>query len=772
MTRVVRSRADVEGHVYERATIWSGTVLPPWGSQAEQAIVGRPTPRVDATSKVTGRAIYTDDVYLPGMLFGRVLRSPHAHARVRRIDVTRACALPGVRAVICHRDVPHLTLPNGQPLFDRTARYYGQAVAAVAADTEELADEALGQISVSYEPLPFAVDPAVSVQNGSPLVQPCGNRPGGHNPRVYERGSVRQGKAEAEVIVERSCRTQVALHQCFEPHCAVCRWDGEDLTIWTSTQGVQAVAEDVADLLGIPRNRVQVISTAIGGGFGSKQFAGEEVLVPALLAGRTGRPVKLALDRRAESVATGHREATTQHVRLGARRDGTLTLIEHNVVAGIGSYGDEAMNAAGPAAELYRCPNVRTEETSVYTNLSPSRPFRGPGFTEGTFALEATMDELARKLKLDPLVLRRRNDADVDQVSRQPYSSKPLDEAYCQGAADFGWEQPKAPPSRPGRRRGRGMASAIWGGGGGPPAYAWTKVNSDGTADVILGSQDIGTGTRTALAQIAAEELGFRLEDVRVDEGRSTGPYAPTSGGSQTVATVGPAVRVAAHDARQTLLEVAAAELKRPLEELDIRESAFCYGVAGEKRALVRGIVGKLRPFSIIGHGDRGPNPWGVTIRTFGAQFAEVEVDVETGDVFLTRYVAVHDCGRLISPLQARSQVAGGVTQGIGYALTEEQVVDPRTGIVLNPNLEDYLIPTIGDVPTVEARFTGVVDQLDNPLGVKGLGEPPIIPCAPAIANAIADAIGVRIADLPITRARILDALQREKPREQTRARV
>lgn len=773
MTQVIANQVEIEGHVYERFTIWSGEELLPWPASDQLAVVGRDVPRVDARSKVTGRATYTDDVFLPGMLYTAVLRSPHAHARVRRIGLTRAAAVPGVRAVIGHRDVPKATLPNGQPLFDRTVRYAGQAVAAVAADSEEIARAALEEISVTYETLRFTIDPAVAALNGAPLVQPCGNRSVPGNPRAYRRGDIRVGESEAHATVDLELRTQAALHQCFEPHCAVCRWDGEDLTVWTSTQGISAAADDLARMLGLPLDRVRVVATAIGGGFGSKQFAGEEALIPALLARRTGRPVKLSLDRLAESVATGHREATVQRIRLGARRDGTLTFIEHVVTAGIGSYGDHAMSVTGPSQDLYRCPNVRTEETAVYTSLSPARAFRGPGYTEGIFALESAMDALAAKLQLDPLTLRRRNDVDFDQSQRQPYSSKPLDEAYCQGAAMLEWEKPKPPASRPSRRLGRGMATQFWGGGGGPPAYAWVKVNADATADVVLGSQDIGTGTRTAFAQIAAEELGLRLTDVRVVEGDSArGPYAPTSGGSQTISSVGPAVRAAARNARRTLLQIAGQELREPTENLEIRDGKVYHGAAGEEAVPVVSILEHLGPFSIVGQGDRAPNPRGVAIRTFGAHFAEVEVDVETGEVYLTRYAAVHDCGRLISPLQARSQVAGGITQGIGYALTETQVVDPRTGIVLNPNLEGYLIPTIADVPAVEAKFLDLVDEVDNSLGVKGLGEPPIIPCAPAIANAIADAIGVRVTELPITRATILEALRRQRGQEKRRAAI
>lgn len=773
MTQLVSQPVEFEGQIHERYAVWSGRTLPSWPANEELAVVGRIVPRVDAESKVTGRAVYTDDVALPGMLFARVLRSPVANARIRRIDVSRAAVMPGVRAVICHRSIPRLILADGTLLFDRTVRFYGQAVAAVAAESEDLADDALSQISVAYDPLPFVTDPVVAARDGAPLVQACGNRPSDKNPRIYERGDVRLGETEAEVIVDLSFRTQAALHECFEPHCAVCRWEGDELTVWTSTQGVNAVVEDVARYFGLRRHQVRVIAQAIGGGFGSKQIGGEEVAIPALLARQTGRPVKLSFDRREESIATGHREATSQRIRLGARQDGTLTFIEHESLAGIGSYGFHAMSVTGPSQALYRCPNVRTREAIVYTNLAPARAFRGPGYTEGIFALECAMDELARRLNLDPLELRLRNFVDYDQVARQPYSSVQLDEAYALGAAVVGWGGAKEPPSRPTRRRGRGMASQIWGGGGGPPAYAWVELNPDGTADVVLACQDIGTGTKTALAQIAAEEIGLRLSDVRVVEGDSAaGPFDPTSAGSQIVASVGPAVRVAARDIYESLRLIAAQTLQQPAESLTIRDSTVSYGPAGAHRVSLATLLADLAPFTLVGQGDRSPNPRDTTIRTFGAHFAEVEVDLETGDVYLVRYAALHDCGRIISPLQARSQIDGGVTQGIGYALTEEQVVDPQTGIVLNPNLEDYLIPTIGDVPTVDGRFVGEIDQTSNSLGVKGLGEPPIIPVAPAIANAIADAIGVRITELPITRAKILAALQQTSGEENCRARV
>lgn len=763
MTQVVTSTVEMEGLLEERVSLYSGQALPAWPANVDLTAVGRPVPRVDAVAKVTGRARYTEDRTLPGLLHCKVLRSPYAHARIQRIETSRAGSHPGVHAVICWRTAPSMIFPNGQPLFDRTVRFFGQPVAAVAAETEDQAWDALAQIQVTYEPLPFVIDEYHAVSDGE--VVRIGGVP---NPITYQRGDLIKGEGEADLVVECTFRTPIVVHQCMEAHCGMCAWEDSQLTIWTSTQYVNGVAAELASLLKLSRKQVRVISETIGGGFGSKQFAGEEVVIPALLARQAGQPVRLVLDRRAESIATGYREPTRQRVRLGARRDGTLTFIDHTVAIGNGAYGAHPMSIVGPTQTLYRCPNVRTEETLAATNLCPARAFRAPGYVEGTFALESAMDELARRLGLDPLDLRRRNEAEYDQVRNQAYTTKPIDEAYCLGAAAIGWGGPKPAPTRLGRRRGRGMASQIWGGGGGPPAYAWIKLLPDGTATVITGSQDIGTGVRTAFAQIAAAELGYRMEDVRVALGDTLfAPYAPNSGGSQTVASVGPAIRLAAHQARESLLEVCAQVLHQPMDGLVIKDGAVHFGPAGTRQTPIREVFERVGDFSILGQGDRGPNPRDVTINTFGAQFAEVEVDEATGEVFLLRQIAVHDCGRVISPLQAQSQIQGGITQGVGYALMEELIVDPQTGVVLNPNLEHYSIPTIADVPEIDGRLLGLIDPLDNSIGVKGLGEPPIIPTAPAIANAIADAIGVRIHDLPITRAKVLAALRRQ---EQVRA--
>ncbi|HUX87558.1 MAG TPA: xanthine dehydrogenase family protein molybdopterin-binding subunit, partial [Chloroflexota bacterium] len=605
MTQIAKSKAEVEGRTHERFSIWSGTDLPPWEANADLSVVGRKVSRVDAESKVTGRAAYTADHLRPGMLFAKVLRSPYAHARINRLDLSRASVMPGVRSILCYRSSPRLTLSNGQPLFDQTLRYYGQAVAAVAADSDEIADDALRQIDVDYQPLPFVVDPAKAAEPGAPLVQPCGNLLAHGYPQRYERGNLEDGHRQAEVTVQLDFRTQMAVHQCFEPHCALADWDGEGLLLWTSTQYIHGVAGEVARRLRIPENRVRVLSEAIGGAFGSKQFAGEEVYLAALLARQAGRPVLVYFDRVEETIATGHREATVQRIRLGARHDGTLTFIEHEATAGIGSYGDHAMIVCGPSQTLYRCPNVRTMENAVYTNVAPARAFRAPGYTEGSFALESAMDELAKKLQIDPFTLRRRNEVDFDQVDQQIFSLDPIDEIYCLGAAMAQWNTPKPKASQPGKRRGRGMAAQIWGGGGGPPAYAWVKVDAVGTADVVVGSQDIGTGTRTALAQIAAEELGLRLADVRVAEGDTLyGPYAPNSAGSMTVASVGPAVRAAASQAHQTMIEVAAHVLRCPDDQVKIRDGVVHHGLAGEVQTPLAKVLNEVTPFAIVGQGD------------------------------------------------------------------------------------------------------------------------------------------------------------------------
>ncbi len=412
---------------------------------------------------------------------------------------------------------------------------------------------------------------------------------------------------------------------------------------------------------------------------------------------------------------------------------------------------------------LYRCANVRTELTGYYTNTGPAVAFRAPGFVEGAFALESAMDELAHALAMDPVELRERNYTTDEQQAAKPYTSpQALRECWTQATQRFGWHAYQRPAARGSKRRGVGFAAHNWiGGAGHPPGYAWVKLNSDGTADVVTGTQDIGTGSRTGLSQVAAEELGLPMRDVRLYMGDTgVGPYAPVSSGSATQATIGPAIRSAASEVKSQLLEAAAIMLEVQPADLRIQDGEIFVHGAPTKRMQVGEVTSQLAPYMIQGQGAAGPNPEDKAVRTFGAQCVEVEVDVETGQVDVLRVVASHDCGRIVNPTMVESQVIGAVTQGLGFGLMEERIIDHRYGVVLNPNLEYYEVPTVMDIPSIEHATHDVPDTEANPTGAKGIGEPPLIPTAPAIANAIYDAVGVRVREAPITRQRLLEALR------------
>ncbi|MBI4493617.1 MAG: xanthine dehydrogenase family protein molybdopterin-binding subunit, partial [Chloroflexi bacterium] len=627
MARLEKSRIEFEGRVYEREVVVEEGGPPAWGADEQFQVVGQGLPRVDAAQRVTGRAIYTADVALPGMLYARVLRCPSPHAVLKRLDTTRAASLPGVRAVLCAENLPEVEWPGGDYLFNPVLRFQGAEVAAVAADDEDVAADALALIEAEYELLPFVLDPETALRPGAPPVHPEGNLAGGA-PRRYARGDAQAALARAPVVVEGTFRTPTALHNALEPHGAVARWDQEGLTVWESTQGVFEARAQLAAALGLPLAQVRVIQQFMGGGFGAKQGASKASVIAALLSRRAGHPVKLMLDRRAENLAAGNRHATIQHLQVGAQEDGRLVALRARIVVQVGAYG-EPMEVDGPVRELYACPNVETEVLAAFTNTGPTAAFRAPGYTEGMFGLERLMDELARRLKLDPLELRLRNDAERDPASGRPYSTKGLREAYLTGAELIGWPRRAARQAKQHGtvRRGLGMASQIWGGAGAPPAYALVRLNADGSADVITGAQDIGTGTRTGLTQLAAEELGLPLEEIRVELGDTrAAPYAPTSAGSMTLSSVGPAVRAAAADARQQVEALAAQMLEVDRRDLERRDGVF--RVRGTQRQLsLAQVLARLGNFSIVGRGARGPNDPRYTLRTFGAQFAEVEVD-------------------------------------------------------------------------------------------------------------------------------------------------
>ena len=748
MARLIKTEKEVEGRYTEQWVVVDEDALEQWPAGPRDT-VGRPAPRQDGYQRARGEAQYTADIQLPGMLYAAILRSPYARARVREIDLRMAEKAPGVRGVVG---------PGTGPLTDEPA-YQGAPVAAVAADTDEQARAAMRLIEVEWEQLEPLLDPDEAVRRNA-LVE---------EPNHDERGDIERGLAEADVVVEAEYRTQSVLHNSMETHQSICQWEGDNrLTVYISTQFVWGVRERVAKHFGLPADHVRVVCRFMGGGFGSKNGPGDYTFVGAELARKTGRPVKAALTRREENLDAGNRNATIQRLRIGARTDGTLTVLDGEFVNSTGWDGWLA-STGGPMRMLYACENVRTVEYAAKLNTPPMLAFRAPGFVEGTFGLECLMDELAAELDLDPLELRRRNYAQHDAMDERPFSSKNLLECYKR--AEPHWERREAVRrSSDGTwKRGVGLASQVWYGGGGPPSYAWVRVGADARVTVVTAMQDIGTGSATAMAQIAAEELGLPIDHVEVSLGDTArGPYATISAGSSTIPSMGPAVRSAAADAAHQIIEIAAQRHDREQRSLSLKGGRIVCSDGGSWP--LEEITGLLESGQILGQGSRGPNPAGMRILTFGVQVAEVAVDVETGEVRVDKIAAIHDVGRVINPLGASSQVEGGVIQGLGHTLSEERLIDPATGTILTQTLDAYKLPTIADVPEI---VTDLVDEPDTHLtnlGSKGLGEPPIIPTAAAIANAIRDATGADVRSLPISREEMLRALREASEREQVGA--
>jgi CO/xanthine dehydrogenase Mo-binding subunit len=730
VARLIRTEKEVEGRYEEIWLVVEEDALEQWPAGA-RGIVGQPATRIDGLERARGEAMYTSDLKLPGMLHTAVLRSPYAHARVASIDLAPALAMPGVHAAVGPGDLDVLVEECG---------FQGAAIAAVCADSYAQARTALAKIAIDFEQLEVLIDPDEAIARGELLGEP----------RVRSRGDLEQGLAEADVVVTGEYTTQVVLHNSMETHQAVVQWLGDSLEVFISTQYIWGVRDEIASTLGIPADKVRVVCNYMGGGFGSKTSADDYTFIAIELAKRTHRPVRCALTRREENLATGNRNATIQRLTIGARSDGTLVALGGEYVNATG-WGGWSSPVEGPMQMLYACENVKTTTWAAKINQPPMKAFRAPGFVEGTFGLESLLDVLAAKLDVDPLELRRRNHANHDATEDRPYSGKNLLECYRR--AEPHWERRHEVRARSTEtvKRGVGMASQIWYGGGGPPSYAWVRVGSDGRATVVTAMQDIGTGSRTAMAQIAAEELGIALDHVTVSLGDSArGPFASISAGSSTTPSMGPAVRAAAADARRQIEEIAE---QRGTPEAPLEE-----------------IVSLLEDAQILGKGGRGPNPTGMQVLTFGVQVAEVAVDIETGEVWVDRIAAVHDVGRVINPLGASSQIEGGIIQGIGHTLSEHRLHDPRTGQILTTSLDAYKLPTFADVPEIVSELIDEPDtQLTN-LGSKGLGEPPIIPTAAAISNAIRDATGAEVHQLPISREEMLRALREAAAKERVGA--
>jgi xanthine dehydrogenase YagR molybdenum-binding subunit len=737
----------------------------PWG---ETTYVGKPIPRIDGYERVSGTAIYPTDVSLPDMLYAAAVRCPHAHAMVRKVDLSKAREMPGVRAVLSDADpearIPwHGNLRNNQPasrLFDPHCRYEGEEVAAVAAETPQQTWDAVRAIHVEYEPLPFVSGMEGALKAGAPEVQEGGNRANAPGSGIISRGDVARGFAEADVVLEETFRTPTQMHTCVETHGSVVRWDGDLLTVWDTNQGPFPIQQALASTLRMPLAKVRVISTYMGGGFGSKLVLGKYTVIAALFARKLGRPVKYFLTREEDFLVTGNRPAHIMTLKAGVKKNGTLTALQLTGTGEVGAYPG-GTSAGYQIGDLYRCANVCVEETSVYTHAGPQRAFRAPGFPQCSWALEQMMDALAEKIGMDPIEFRLKNYTPICQLQNKPYTSAGLRECLTEGAKAFGWSQARSRPKGNGPwLRGVGVASGMWGSQGGPPSTAIVRYYADGSVNLNMGAADLGTGTKTVMALVVAEELGVPLDRIEVENADTgTTQFTRPSGGSKTVYADSPAVRMAAIEVKNKLLEMASAQLKISAADLILQG-----GEIRSRSGSAKVAVGELRELRLnqvaVGVGQRGPDPTEKIVRPFVTHFAEIEVNVKTGEIRVLRMLAAHDSGRVGDLLTYRNQVFGGMIQGLGYALSERRILDGHTGKMVNDNWHDYKIPTAKDVP---ADFTCVpIDLHDtecNTTGTKGIGEPATIPTSAAIANAFYHATGVRVTAGPITPQQVLTLL-------------
>jgi xanthine dehydrogenase YagR molybdenum-binding subunit len=789
-TRVVRLPAGIVGAKLEE--VEREIPLdepPPLPLNTELAVVGRRTPRVDGRLKVTGAARYTADVRLPGMLFARMVCSPHPHARIRSIDTTAAQAAPGVRAVhVLDRVLGNAELRDKSKELSAkypVVRFAGQPIAAIAATTQAEADEAARLVKVDYELLPFVVDKDEARKENAPLVFPgpadqAGTAGGGGGPSgVPQKGNVRgpvkggphgqprgdvsKGLAEAEVTVEAEFRTQVQTHSALETHGVVADWKPDALTVYASTQGTASVRDELAEIFNLKKSQVRIITDFMGGGFGAKFGAGNFGVLATHLSKKAGAHVRLMLDRKDEHLSVGNRPDSVQRLKLGAKRDGTLTAIhlESYGTAGTGT----GAGCAGPAQNMYECPNIMTEESDVFTHAGPAAAFRAPGHPQGCFALEQAIDMLAERLQMDPLALRDKTDKSAARREERRI-----------GAERIGWSRRHKPGADPGPvKRGMGVAQSIWYRFVNLDSACEVRVTRDGSVELLSAVQDIGGGIRTALAQVVAEELGLNASDINVRIGDTSFPNGPASGGSMTTGSITPAARNAAYKVKQQMLEQIAPALGVTADRLVMRGGRISVqtnarGAGAALSITFRQAAARLKTEQVAARVSRSDDYGGFAFKNKegdfgiglgqygGVQFAEVAVDTETGIIHVERVVAVHDCGRPMNPLALESQINGGILQGVSYALYENRILDRNTGLMVNPNLEQYKVAGPRETPQIEAML--IEEYMGrNSTDAGGIGEPATIATTAAIANAVYNAIGVRIHELPMTPARVLAAL-------------
>lgn len=774
-------------------------------SPQEMRVVGKRVPRVDAIKLALGKPAYTDDFTPPSVLHGKILHSPHAHALIKRIDTSKARALPGVHAVLTWQDIRPVrftTAGQSHPLpspldtlvLDRKVRFVGDRVAAVAAETPEIAERALGLIEVEYETLPSVIEIEDALKPGAPLIhdeKDCSGFEGVFMPErniaahfAAEVGDLERGYADAYRIFEGEYRVPQVQHVALEPHVCLTYWDEDDrLVIRSATQVPFHVRRILAPVLGLPEKRIRVIKPRIGGGFGGKQ---EIVLedICAYLTLVTGKPVRMEYTREEEFIAARSRHPQILRFKTGVSRDGTLTAITLSLLATTGAYGSHSLtvqgNTGSKALALYRCLNMRFEMDVVYTNRPPAGAMRGYGAPQGLFALEVHMDEIAAELGLDPIEFRRRNWVQVGDVFPlaealgegrkgfpNPLRSSGLAECVAEGAKRIGWERRNDPnwrvvPGKPHVKRGLGMAALIHGSGipGIDMGGAYLKMNDDGSFNLMFGATDLGTGGDTVLAQIAAETLGCAVEDIIVyASDTDLTPFDKGAYASSTTFISGGAVKKAAEKVAVMIKEVASRMLETPPESLKLQDGRVI-APNGESVSL-RDVA--LESLHVVDQHQIQAAESHMSLMyapPFAAQFAEVEVDTETGEVRVKRLVFGIDCGQPINPDGVEGQIDGGMSMSLGYGLSEEMLFD-KAGYLQNGNLRDYHVFRADEMPQIE-RFIVSARDPSGPFGAKAAAEIPTDGVAPAVVNAIYDAVGVRLRQIPATPERVWRAL-REK---------
>ena len=746
-------------------------------------VAGTSVVRRDLEVKLTGEARYTADLKLPGMLYGAILRSPHPHADVLSVDTSEALNLPGVRAVVTPFDAPAGRLAPDMAILDTRVRFVGDEVAAVAADDPDTARAALDLLRVKYAVFPHVMTPEAALSPNAVAIHPGGNLALGEVMSL-ERGSVADGFAVADVVLEDDFEIPTHSAAPLEPRAALASWgedEDTDLTVWKTTRGVHVDRDALAGALGLPAHRVRVVGPFLGAGYGNKdetRLAG----LAAVLSQRAGRPVRVEYSREDEFIAGRVRHAAKIHLRAGFKSDGSITAIEASALLDTGAYLASGAGVARRTGQgilyLYHCANVKYEAHLAYTNRPTAGSYRALGAPQGHFALESLMDRAAEHFGVDPLDFRLMNhvrpggqpgqrttppERVIDSQPLEggiPFSSNGLQQCLELGAEAFGWRDYRPEEQRdPALKRGRGVSIMIYRGGPGSPSAAEVRVEKSGAIKLITGLMDVGEGATTVLPQIAAEVIGAEYEQVEAVFADSRGtPDAPITAGSTATFSTGTAVVQAANEVRESLMELASAGLEVPAYDLDAAQGWVFVKADPSRRMALTEVAGRMDGDALSATASIIPGSTDHIVNSFGAHFVEVQVDTDTGRVRVLRYVAAHDSGRIINPRAALNQAEGAVSQMLGFALSEELVTDNATGVTLNPGYLEHKSPTILDYPDIQVIFADIVDPV-GPLGAKGLGEVPSCGVAPAIANAIYNATGVRLHRTPFTPDRVLAAL-------------